>query len=102
MILGNYSLDRIPLYTFLGSAFVTGLRWIGVAPAAGASLYSAVWGVVFVGLLVAVAADPRGVLETYPPFRCSTNVHPSPEAIAPSSRGKTTSCTRSPDQGYSP
>lgn len=41
-----------PLYTFLGSAFVTLLRWAGVSPAAGASLFSALWGVVTIGLLV--------------------------------------------------
>ena len=41
-----------PLYTFLGSTFVTLLRWAGIPPAAGASLFSALWGVVSVGLLV--------------------------------------------------
>jgi hypothetical protein len=53
-----------PLYTFLGSIFVTLLRWIGVAPATGASLYSAVWGVVFVGVFVALlqALDVPGAL----------------------------------------
>ena len=46
-----------PLYTFLGSLFVTLLRWVGVAPAAGASLFSALWGVVSVGLLVALLQE---------------------------------------------
>ena len=46
-----------PLYTFLGSLFVTLLRWIGVPPAAGASLFSALWGVVSVGLLVALLRE---------------------------------------------
>jgi hypothetical protein len=43
-----------PLYTFLGSLFVTILRWTGIPPAAGASLFSTLWGVVSVGLLVAL------------------------------------------------
>jgi hypothetical protein len=46
-----------PLYTFLGSLFVTLLRWTGVPPAAGASLFSALWGVVSVGLLVALLLE---------------------------------------------
>lgn len=46
-----------PLYTFLGSLFVTLLRWIGVPPAAGASLFSALWGIVSVGLLVALLQE---------------------------------------------
>jgi hypothetical protein len=46
-----------PLYTGLGSLFVTLLRWIGVPPAAGASLFSALWGVVAVGLLVALLQE---------------------------------------------
>ena len=46
-----------PLYTFLGSVFVTLLRWLGIAPAAGASLFSALWGVVSVGLLVALLLE---------------------------------------------
>jgi hypothetical protein len=46
-----------PLYTFLGSLFVTLLRWIGIPPAAGASLFSALWGVVSAGLLVALLQE---------------------------------------------
>ena len=46
-----------PLYTGLGSLFVTLLRWIGISPAAGASLFSALWGVVSVGLLVALLQE---------------------------------------------
>jgi hypothetical protein len=55
-----------PLYTFLGSLFVTLLRWVGVSPAAGTSLFSAVWGVVSVGLLVALLQelDVSGPLAT--------------------------------------
>ena len=46
-----------PLYTFLGSAFVTLLRWVGIAPAAGASLFSALWGIIAVGLLSALLQE---------------------------------------------
>ena len=49
-----------PLYTCLGSLFVTLLRWVGVPPAAGASLFSALWGVVSVGLLVALLQELGG------------------------------------------
>ena len=48
-----------PLYTFLGSVFVTLLRWLGIPPAAGASLFSALWGVVSVGLMVALLQELR-------------------------------------------
>jgi hypothetical protein len=44
-----------PLYSLLGSAFVTLLRPLGIQPAMGASLYSAVWGAICVSLLVAIA-----------------------------------------------
>lgn len=43
-----------PLYTFLGSLFVTLLRVLGVPPAAGASFFSAVWGLVAALLLYAL------------------------------------------------
>jgi len=46
-----------PLYTFLGSLFTTLLRWVGIPPAAGTSLFSALWGVVSVGLLVALLQE---------------------------------------------
>jgi hypothetical protein len=46
-----------PLYTFLGSLFVTFLRWAGVPPAAGASLFSTLWGLVSVGLLAALLQE---------------------------------------------
>ncbi|MCX8067145.1 MAG: DUF2723 domain-containing protein [Anaerolineae bacterium] len=41
-----------PLYMLLGSPFVTALRFLGVPPAAGASLYSTVWAVLAIGILV--------------------------------------------------
>ncbi|HDQ72471.1 MAG TPA: DUF2723 domain-containing protein [Chloroflexi bacterium] len=46
-----------PLYTFLGSTFVTLLCWIGIEPATGASLYSVVWGLVSVGLIVVLLQE---------------------------------------------
>jgi hypothetical protein len=46
-----------PVYTAVGSAFVTMLRLVGIQPAAGASLFSALWAVVFVALLVVLAQD---------------------------------------------
>jgi hypothetical protein len=46
-----------PLYALLGSVFVTGLRPLGILPAAGASLFSALWGAIAVGLLVRLALD---------------------------------------------
>lgn len=46
-----------PLYTAVGSLFVTTLRLVGIQPAAGASLFSLLWGVVFVALLVVLAQD---------------------------------------------
>ena len=52
---GTLHFTGYPLYTALGSAFVTILRPFGMAPAAGASLYSAVWGAISIGLLVAIA-----------------------------------------------
>jgi hypothetical protein len=46
-----------PLYALLGSAFVTVLRPLGIPPAAGASLFSAVWGAIAAGLLARLALD---------------------------------------------
>lgn len=54
---GTIHWTAYPLYTFLGSLFVTLLRWVGVAPAAGASLFSALWGAVSVGLLVVLVQE---------------------------------------------
>jgi hypothetical protein len=44
-----------PLYSMLGSAFVTLLRTVGVQPALSTSLFSALWGAASVALLVALA-----------------------------------------------
>jgi hypothetical protein len=49
---GTIHYNGYPLYTFIGSLFVTILRGVGIAPAVGASLYSAVWGALSAGLLV--------------------------------------------------
>ena len=46
-----------PLYTATGSLFVSALWRIGVEPAAGASLFSAIWGTVTVVLLSVLAHD---------------------------------------------
>jgi hypothetical protein len=46
-----------PLYTFLGCLFVTLLGWLGIPPAAGASLFSTLWGVVSVGLLATLLQE---------------------------------------------
>ena len=46
-----------PLYSAVGSAFVSALRLVGIAPAAGASLYSLVWGLVTLALLVVLAME---------------------------------------------
>jgi hypothetical protein len=52
---GTIHFNGYPLYTFLGSAFVTVLHFLGIQPAAGASLFSAFWGAMSVGLLAALA-----------------------------------------------
>ncbi len=49
---GTLHFTGYPQYTFLGSIFVTVVGWLGLAPAAAASLYSAVWGAVAIALLV--------------------------------------------------
>lgn len=48
---GTLHFTGYPQYTALGSLFVTLLRPVSIAPTAGASLYSAVWGAVAIGLL---------------------------------------------------
>lgn len=52
---GTIHFTGYPQYTALGSVFVNGLRLVGVEPAAGASLFSAVWGALAAGLLTALA-----------------------------------------------
>ena len=52
---GIIHFNGYPLYSMLGSAFVTVLRLAGVSPALAASLFSAMWGAISIGLLVALA-----------------------------------------------
>ncbi len=49
---GTLHFTGYPLYTLIGSIFVTFIRWFGLEPAAGASLYSAVWGAVSIVILI--------------------------------------------------
>ena len=44
-----------PQYSVLGSAFVSLLRLVGIQPALGASLFSALWGAISIPMLVAIA-----------------------------------------------
>jgi hypothetical protein len=46
-----------PLYSFLGSTFVTVLRLGGLEPAIGASVFSTIWALVGAGLLVLLAQE---------------------------------------------
>lgn len=54
---GTIHHSSYPLYTFAGSLFVTILGGFGIAPAAGVSLYSAVFGVVTVALVAWLALE---------------------------------------------
>jgi hypothetical protein len=51
---GTIHFTGYPQYTLLGSLFVTGLRLVGIPPAAAASLFSAAWGALSAGLLTAL------------------------------------------------
>lgn len=48
---GTIHFTGYPLFTAAGSLFVTVFRWFGLEPAAGGSLYAAVWGAIAVGVL---------------------------------------------------
>lgn len=54
---GTLHFTGYPQYTFIGSLFVTVLGWLGMTPAAAASLYSAVWGAIAIALLVWVMIE---------------------------------------------
>ncbi|GAG51989.1 unnamed protein product, partial [marine sediment metagenome] len=54
---GTLHFTGYPLYTFVGSMWVSFLRLLGVAPAAGASLFSAMWGAAAAALLVLLAVE---------------------------------------------
>ncbi|MGH2535804.1 MAG: protein O-mannosyl-transferase family [Candidatus Promineifilaceae bacterium] len=49
---GTLHFPGYPLYSLTGSLAVSALRLLGVQPAAGSSLVSAVWGVATIGLLI--------------------------------------------------
>jgi hypothetical protein len=51
---GTIHYTGYPLYTALGSIFVTLLRSIGIAPAMAGSMYAAMWGAISIGLLVSL------------------------------------------------
>jgi len=52
---GIIHFNGYPLYSMLGSAFVTLLRAVGLQPAFSASLFSALWGAISVALSVSLA-----------------------------------------------
>ena len=54
---GTLHFTGYPQYTFIGSLFVTVLGWLGMAPAATASMYSSVWGAIAIALLVWVIVE---------------------------------------------
>ncbi len=51
---GTIHYTGYPLYTALGSTFVTLLRVVGIAPAMGTSMYGAAWGAIGIGLLTSL------------------------------------------------
>jgi Protein O-mannosyl-transferase TMEM260-like len=59
---GTVHYPGYPMYSMLGSAFVTLMRLVGMAPAAGASLFSFMWGIAAIVGLYA--------------FLCHLDVHP--------------------------
>ena len=54
---GTIHYPGYPLYSVLGSTFVTLLRFVGVPPAAGASLFSMAWALLAAGLLFEIACE---------------------------------------------
>ena len=54
---GTLHFTGYPLYTLLGSLFVTALRVTGIEAAAGASLFSALWGAIAAGLMTLAALE---------------------------------------------
>jgi hypothetical protein len=75
---GTIHYNGYPLYTFLGSVFVALLRSFGITPAAGASLYSAVWGAISValltGLILAFKAPPWAAMLASLLYALSTSI----------------------------
>jgi hypothetical protein len=64
---GTLHFTGYPLYTALGSLFVTLLRWLGVQPASGASLFSAVWAAAGLALFVPCSSICASLLR-WPPW----------------------------------
>lgn len=54
---GTIHHSSYPLYSVIGSLFVTVLGWVGVAPAASASIFSALFGALTIGLIVILALE---------------------------------------------
>lgn len=75
---GTIHFTGYPLYTALGSLIVTGLRVVGIPPAAGASLYSALWGAAAIALLTVLMLEvevrPSVALITSLLFALSTSM----------------------------
>jgi hypothetical protein len=49
---GTIHFPGYPLYTFTGSVFVSAVRLLGLKPAVGSSLLSAIWGAISIALLI--------------------------------------------------
>lgn len=75
---GTIHFTGYPQYTALGSIFVNGLRLVGISPATGASLFSAVWGAAAAGfltaLIVSFAVPPGSALLAALAFTLSTSM----------------------------
>lgn len=54
---GTIHHSSYPLYSAIGSFFVTASGWLGIQPAASASVFSALFGALTVGLVVLLALD---------------------------------------------
>ena len=54
---GTIHYSSYPLYSVTGSLFVTVLGWVGVEPAAGASIFSALFGAITIGLIVLLTLE---------------------------------------------
>jgi hypothetical protein len=49
---GTIHFPGYPLYSLMGSAFVSAVRLLGIKPAVGSSLLSAIWGAISIALLI--------------------------------------------------
>lgn len=75
---GTIHFTGYPLFTAIGSLFVTIGHWLGLEPAAGGSVYSAVWGaitvVVLAYLLIVLSIRPIIAASTALLFGLSTSL----------------------------